>query len=53
MYKKSQGVPQNFKEALVWYRKAADLGHAGAQFDLGLMYKKSQGVPQCFKEVAV
>ena len=37
MYANGQGVPQNFKEALVWYRKAADQGDAGAQFNLGVM----------------
>lgn len=29
-----------------WYRKAADQGHAKAQFNLGLMYANGQGVPQ-------
>ena len=50
MYNQGQGVPQNFKEALVWYRKAADQGDADAQFNLGAMYDQGQGVPQNFKE---
>jgi TPR repeat protein len=33
-------------EAVKWYRKAADLGHPHAQFNLGSMYAKGQGVPQ-------
>jgi TPR repeat protein len=29
-----------------WYRKAAEQGHASAQFDLGVMYANGQGIPQ-------
>ena len=46
MYHNGQGVAQDFKAALVWYRKAADQGHAEAQFNLGAMYANGQGVPQ-------
>ncbi len=41
-----QGVPQNFTEAMAWYRQAADQGHAGAQNNLGVMYANGQGVPE-------
>ena len=40
---KGQGVPQDYAEAVRWYRKAADQGHAGAQFNLGVMYDKAEG----------
>ena len=39
-------MPQDFAQALKWYRLAADQGNAFAQNDLGLMYEKGQGVPQ-------
>jgi TPR repeat protein len=39
-------VPQDYAEAVRWYRKAAEQGLASAQFDLGLMYASGQGVPQ-------
>ena len=29
-----------------WYRKSAEQGDAGAQYNLGLMYAKGQGVLQ-------
>ncbi len=29
-----------------WYRRAAEQGHAQAQYNLGLMYANGQGVPQ-------
>jgi TPR repeat protein len=32
--------------AASWYRKAADQGHAGAQYQLGYMYANGWGVPQ-------
>ena len=53
MYDAGQGMPQSFKEAAVWYRKAADQGDADAQFNLGVMYDKGRGVLQSDKEAAV
>jgi len=35
-------------EAVRWYRKAAEQGHAIAQHNLGVMYEEGQGVPQDF-----
>ena len=46
MYANGQGVPQDYTQAMKWYRLAADQGNAGAQFNVGLMYDTGQGVPQ-------
>ncbi len=46
MYYRGLGVPQDFAEALTWYRKAADRGDADAQGSLGSMYGNGQGVPK-------
>ena len=46
MYAKGQGVPQDYSEAVKWYRLAADQGDATAQFNLGGMYAQGEGVPQ-------
>ena len=35
------GVPKNDHESIEWYRKAAEQGHSGAQFFLGLSYESS------------
>src|SRR5678810_3454 len=35
----------DFQQAMEWYRKAADQGHAAAQLNLGLMYASGRGVP--------
>ena len=43
------GVAQYYKEAMKWYTKAAEQGHAIAQYNLGLMYKMGQGVVQDYK----
>jgi len=51
MYENGRGVPQNYKQAAIWYRKAADQGHADAQSNLGLMYANGHGVPQDYVEV--
>jgi TPR repeat protein len=39
-----EGVPQNYREAVRWLRKAADQGMALAQFGLGLEYGKGLGI---------
>ena len=35
MYDNDHGVPEDDKEALKWYRLAAEQGHAKAQYNLG------------------
>jgi len=39
-------VKQDYAEAVRWYRKAAEQGHALAQCNLGVMYDKGRGVKQ-------
>jgi hypothetical protein len=46
MYYLGNGVPQNYVEAVKWYRKAAEQGHAESQLLLGTMYFTGQGVAQ-------
>jgi TPR repeat protein len=46
MYFNGQGVPQDYAEAMKWYRLAADQGAAPAQKNLGLFYANGHGVPQ-------
>jgi TPR repeat protein len=46
MYEQGRGVPQDYAEAVRWYRKAADQGWTRAQVNLGVMYEQGQGVPQ-------
>ena len=38
-------LPQDYAEAVKWYRLAAEQGYAGAQSNLGIMYDKGEGVP--------
>jgi uncharacterized protein len=46
MFETGRGVPQNYTEAAMWYRRAAEQGDSLAQYSLGLLYDKGQGVPQ-------
>ena len=50
MYDEGRVIPQNYAEAMKWYRKAADQGNAHAQSNLGAMYYEGRGVPQNFSE---
>ena len=52
MYQNGQGVPQDYKEAVKWYLKAAEQGNAIAQNHLGVMYDQGKGVTQDYKEAA-
>ena len=38
------GIERDEKQAAVWYQKAAEQGHAEAQFALGLFYEDGRGV---------
>ena len=46
------GVPQDYKEAVKWYRLAAEQGSISAQFSLGVMYNTGEGVLQDYNEAA-
>lgn len=50
MYDDGKGVPQDYKQAVVWYRKAAEQGSSSGQILLGTMYDDGRGVPQNYKE---
>ncbi len=39
-------MPQDYGEAMKWYRLAAEQGRAYAQTNLGFGYSKGEGVPQ-------
>ena len=43
-------MPQDYAEAVRWYKKAADQGDADAQYDLGVAYYNGEGVPQDYAE---
>ncbi|MCL2076384.1 MAG: sel1 repeat family protein [Betaproteobacteria bacterium] len=49
-YSLGQGVPQDYRQAFNWYRKAAEQGHDGAQNNLGSMYDRGNGVPQSLQQ---
>jgi TPR repeat protein len=44
MYRKGQGVKQDYKAAINWYRLSAEQGHAKAQVNLGVLYGTGKGV---------
>ena len=52
LYYKGQDVPQDYTEAMRWFRKAADQEHARAQWGLGHMYEQGNGVARDLSEAA-
>ena len=47
-YYVGEGIPQNFTEAVKWYRMAARQGNAVAQNNIGMMYSIGSGLPKNF-----
>jgi uncharacterized protein len=52
MYHLGQGTPQNYGEALKWYRRAAEKGNVTAQNGLGVMLFNGLGTPVNYVEAA-
>ena len=50
MYDQGHGLPQDYTQAAIWYRKAAEQGGAEAQFNLGLLFDNGHGVPKDYAE---
>ena len=46
MYASGEGVPQDYSEAIKWFREAADQGEPHAEMKLGAAYENGFGVPQ-------
>ena len=49
MYRRGDGVLQNYKTAVKWYRLSAKQGDARAQYNLGQMYRRGDGVLEDYK----
>ena len=49
-YYSGKGTPQNYKEALKWFKASAEQGNAGAQYDLGVIHYEGEGTPQDYKK---
>ena len=52
LYYKGVEVPQDYKMAADWFRKAATKGHKGSQYNLGIMHYMGKGVVQSFEIAA-
>ncbi len=52
IYDNGKGVPQDYAEAINWYRKAAERGFPPAESNLGIMYENGKGVAQDYAEAA-
>ena len=50
MYAIGRGVPEDDREAMKWFRAAAEQGIAAAQLNLGVMYANGKGVPEDDRE---
>lgn len=44
MYEQGLNVPQDYAKAMSYYREAADMGHAKAQYNVGWLYETGNGL---------
>ena len=51
-YSAGDGVTPDEKEAVYWYRKAAEQGDVGGQYHLGLAYLEGAGVTRDYDQAA-
>jgi TPR repeat protein len=52
MFETGRGVPQNYTESAMWYRRAAEQGDSLAQYSIGMLYDRGQGVPRNIVEAS-
>ena len=53
MYENAEGLPENFPQAMLLYRRAADMGYAPAQNNLGVMFETKAGTERSYKDAAI
>jgi TPR repeat protein len=46
LYRDGEGVLQDYKTTVKWYKLAAEQGNLGAALNLGVGYHNGEGVPQ-------
>jgi TPR repeat protein len=52
LYAAGKGVPQDYKQAVEWYRKAGEQGVPAAEYNLGVIYANGQGIAADPQEAA-
>jgi hypothetical protein len=49
-YYLGHGIAQDYAQAAIWWKKAAEQGYPDAQNNLGVLYNSGRGVPQSYSE---
>ena len=52
-YDESLGMPQDYNEAMRWYRRAAHAGHILAAHNMGNVYRDGRGIPEDARRAAM
>lgn len=52
MYAEGGEFPQDWTQAAIWYRKAAEEGDSRGAYQLGLLFEEGKGVPQNWEQAA-
>jgi len=50
LYMTGTNVPLDYRQALTWYRRAAEQNYPDAEFSLGYMYEQGEGVNRDYRE---
>jgi TPR repeat protein len=49
-YYLGRGIAQDYAQAAIWWKKAAEQGYPEAQNNLGVLYNSGRGIPQSYSE---
>jgi uncharacterized protein len=49
-YYLGRGIAQDYTQAAIWWKKAAEQGFPQAQNNIGVLYNSGKGIPQSFSE---
>jgi len=49
-YERGEGAPQDFRQAVTWFNKAAEAGDSNAMYRLGRLYAAGSGVDKDYRE---
>jgi len=50
LYDQGKGVEQDYCQAMKWYLKAAYMGLAKSQYNVGVLFKNREGVEQDYHQ---
>lgn len=49
IFRDGNGVPQDYSEAMKWYKLASNQGHKKAQYEMAVLFENGKGIPKDYR----